>query len=64
MEEKKCTCGCCEGKECTCEEECNCDETCTCGCQEKNKKTSKWFFILGKTNLGWISFFIFHFNII
>lgn len=36
MEEKKCTCGCNEGKECTCGEECNCDETCTCGC--KNKK--------------------------
>lgn len=51
MEEKKmtcdetCTCGCQEGKECTCEEtkctcgceegNCSCDETCTCGCQCK-----------------------------
>ncbi len=41
MEEKKCncssdcTCGCQEGKECTCEDdECNCDENCTCGCQD------------------------------
>ena len=49
MEEKKkcnccpnCTCGCQEGKECTCTDEnckcgedCNCDENCVCGCQDK-----------------------------
>ena len=56
MEENKCncgpdcTCGCQEGKECTCKDEkckcgdkcicgcgenCECDETCTCGCQDK-----------------------------
>ncbi len=28
-EEKKCTCGCKDGKECTCE------ENCTCGCNKK-----------------------------
>lgn len=37
-----CTCGCQEGKECTCTDEncscgcddnCECDESCTCGCQ-------------------------------
>ncbi len=44
MEKKKCncspdcTCGCQEGKECTCEdEECSCNETCTCGCQNDKK---------------------------
>lgn len=35
MDEKKCTCGCSEGKECTCNDDCNCDENCTCGCQDK-----------------------------
>ena len=49
MEKKKCncgpdcTCGCQEGKECTCEDnkcscgcedECKCDENCECGCQD------------------------------
>ena len=45
MEEKKCncgpdcTCGCQEGKECTCtDKECNCDETCECGCHDKESK--------------------------
>ena len=45
MEEKKCncspdcTCGCQEGKECTCtDEKCNCDEKCTCGCHEDKKQ--------------------------
>ena len=32
-----CTCGCQEGKECTCE--CNCSEDCDCGCQEGEKCT-------------------------
>lgn len=53
MEEKKlcdetCTCGCQEGKECTCNEKegtctcgceegkCTCDENCTCGCQDNH----------------------------
>ena len=48
MKKKKCdetcTCGCQDGKECTCEDEkcscgcgdnCECDETCTCGCHDK-----------------------------
>ena len=31
-----CTCGCQEGKECTCnDEKCGCDDNCTCGCQEE-----------------------------
>lgn len=46
--DEKCTCGCQEGKECTCEHEkctcgceennCKCDEHCTCGCQENEEK--------------------------
>ena len=31
--DEKCTCGCNEGKECTC----NCDENCTCGCNKKEE---------------------------
>lgn len=43
-----CTCGCQEGKECTCHdeackcgcgEECHCDEKCDCGCQEGKECT-------------------------
>lgn len=40
MEDKKCncspncTCGCQEGKECTCNGECTCDDSCDCGCQD------------------------------
>ncbi len=43
MEEKKCnctpdcTCGCQEGKECTCDG--SCDETCECGCHEGKECT-------------------------
>ncbi len=43
--DENCTCGCKEGKECTCEKdnctcrcnenECTCDENCTCGCHDK-----------------------------
>ena len=40
-----CTCGCQEGKECTCTDEkcnctdeCECDDTCTCGCKDKENK--------------------------
>jgi len=45
MEEKKkcncgpdCTCGCQDGKECTCDGNCKCDENCTCGCHDKEGK--------------------------
>ncbi len=41
--DETCTCGCQEGKSCTCNKgkctcgcedgNCTCDETCTCGCQ-------------------------------
>lgn len=31
--DETCTCGCQEGKECTCEEDCHCDENC---CDEKH----------------------------
>jgi len=34
-----CTCGCQDGKECTCEGECTCDENCTCGCQDGEECT-------------------------
>lgn len=30
---EECTCGCQEGKECTCDGNCECEEECTCGCQ-------------------------------
>ena len=53
-----CTCGCQEGKECTCnekecnctcEDNCTCDEKCDCGCNQKktkkNRKNSFYFFI-------------------
>ena len=46
MEKKKCncgpdcTCGCQEGKECTCKDKkCNCGPDCTCGCQEGKECT-------------------------
>ena len=32
---KDCTCGCQEGKKCTCDGKCN--EKCTCGCHKKKK---------------------------
>ncbi len=34
-----CTCGCQEGKECTCGDGCNCGSDCTCGCQEGKECT-------------------------
>lgn len=34
----ECTCGCREGKECTCDEiKCNCENDCTCGCKENEE---------------------------
>lgn len=33
-----CTCGCQEGKECTCKDNCKCDENCTCGCQNDKEE--------------------------
>ena len=34
-----CTCGCQEGKECTCGDGCGCGSDCTCGCQEGKECT-------------------------
>ena len=31
-----CTCGCQDGKECTCGNNCHCDEHCDCGCHDNN----------------------------
>ena len=36
--DETCTCGCQEGKECTCENECHCKDDCKCKDKKKNKK--------------------------
>ena len=35
----ECTCGCQDGKECTCNGECTCGPECTCGCQDEKECT-------------------------
>lgn len=36
--DENCTCGCHEGKECTCDDNCQCGSECTCGCNDNKEE--------------------------
>jgi len=36
--DENCTCGCHEGKECTCDDNCQCGNECTCGCNDNKEE--------------------------
>ena len=36
--DERCTCGCHEGKKCTCDDNCQCGSECTCGCNDNKEE--------------------------